>query len=143
MKKALLVVISLFLLLFISCGNNSSETYSNETEDETYSYQSENEYDTTINWSDASEYEGETVNVIGTVTSVHYGNPTFINIGNDYPNPNRFQAIIWDDDIGNFTYDLNELVGHTISVYGEVLIYDYDDYSVPEIVLTDQDAITY
>ena len=35
--------------------------------------------------------------------------------------------ILWDDDIDNFTFDLNELVGNTISVYGEVIIYNYDD----------------
>ena len=92
-------------------------------------------------WDQVDPYLGETVTVVGPVANVHYGNPTFINVGNDYPDPHRFQAIIWDDDIDKFDYDLTQLIGQTIMVTGEIKKYDYDTYSVGEIVLTDPNNI--
>jgi hypothetical protein len=30
------------------------------------------------------------------------GKPTFLNIGEDYPSPNRFTVLIWGEDRANF-----------------------------------------
>ena len=113
-----------------------------EQPSEDYSYDEDEESYKTILWDQADPYIGETVAVVGPVANVHYGDeqlPTFINIGNDYPDPHRFQAIVWNDDIDKFPYDLKELIGKDIMIVGEIQKYDYfsDGYSVAEIVITD------
>jgi len=41
------------------------------------------------------------------VKGTHYakssnGKPTFLNVGEDYPSPNRFTVLIWGEDRANF-----------------------------------------
>lgn len=56
-----------------------------------------------ILWSDAGRYEGETIVVYGPVVDSHFastssGEPTFLNLGKPYPDPDRFTVLIWGDD---------------------------------------------
>ena len=53
-----------------------------------------------INWTQASAHIGNTVTIKGPVKSVNYepsetGQPTFLNVGRDYPNNNRVAVVIW------------------------------------------------
>ena len=59
------------------------------------------------NWYQAKDHIGENATVCGPVMGAVYdvngeGQPTFINIGNDYPNPDRFTVVIWGKYRSNF-----------------------------------------
>lgn len=89
----------------------------------------------TITWDEAENHVGERAIVCGPVINTHYastskGKPTFLNIGQDYPSPNRFTIVIWDDYRDNFPQapDVYYL-GKTICVTG--LITEYE--GVPEV----------
>lgn len=67
-------------------------SYSESQEDTS----SEAEY---ISWADAKEYVGEYVSVKGKVAGAEYasssnGQPTILDIGLDYPDPDRFTVVI-------------------------------------------------
>ena len=70
--------------------------------------------------------------------SASNGSPTFLNIGNAYPDKNRFTVVIWKDYRENFKV-LPETYyqGKTICVTG--LITEYE--GVPEIEVRSQDEI--
>lgn len=60
-----------------------------------------------VPWRDAGDHEGEFVTVEGPVAGTLYaetsnGEPTFLNVGRDYPNPDRFTVVIWGEDRGAF-----------------------------------------
>jgi len=53
-----------------------------------------------INWEEASAHIGERITVCGPVVDATFarttkGQPTFINLGRKYPDPNRFSILIW------------------------------------------------
>lgn len=51
----------------------------------------------TIEWDEAEDHVGETKMVCGPVKSVREdGGDTFINIGRDYPDPDRFTIVVWN-----------------------------------------------
>jgi hypothetical protein len=51
-----------------------------------------------VDWSDAEDVVGETTTVCGPVASVIFdGGDTFINVGADYPDPDRFTVIVWNE----------------------------------------------
>lgn len=96
-----------------------------------------------IPWDEAKYHIGERTTVYGPVASTKWatgsrGQPTFINLGNAYPNTNRFQAIIWVQNRGNFPFAPESYYsGKTISVTG--LIVDYE--GIPEIEVTSPSQI--
>jgi len=62
---------------------------------------------TAIPWSDAGRYEGETIILYGPVVDSHFastssGQPTFLNLGKPYPDPDRFTVLIWGDERQGF-----------------------------------------
>jgi hypothetical protein len=62
-----------------------------------------------LEWTEAGRYVGETRVVCGPVAGTHFaegsrGQPTFLNVGVDYPSPERFVVLIWGDDRHNFPY---------------------------------------
>jgi DNA/RNA endonuclease YhcR with UshA esterase domain len=96
-----------------------------------------------IQWHEAKNHVGERTTVCGPVVSTKWastsgGSPTFLNIGNAYPDTNRFTVIIWKDYRKNFKF-LPETYyqGKTICVTG--LITEYK--RVPEIEVRSQDEI--
>lgn len=61
-----------------------------------------------ISWDQAGQHVGESMTVEGLVISTRYasfsnGQPTFLNVGADYPDPTRFTVVIWGEDRSNFT----------------------------------------
>lgn len=83
-----------------------------------------------IDWRQAAQYAGQEVTICGPVVGAHYasssnGRPTFLNIGEDYPSPNRFTVLIWGHDRDNFSQKPEEIYANlTICVHGKVEIYE-------------------
>lgn len=91
-------------------------------------------------WDEAAEHVGEEATVCGPAISVitdvnDAGEKTgFINIGADYPDPNRFTFVVYDEDLGNFDPQQHEYCGT-----GTIQLYE----GVPQIettVVFDEDA---
>jgi len=96
-----------------------------------------------INWNEADGYIGEFVTVCGPVVGAYFatstnGQPTFLNIGKEYPDPERFTALIWGRDLENFPFNPDEYYfGKTICVQGFVEEYQ----GTLEIEVTDPEQI--
>jgi len=88
-----------------------------------------------IAWDEAKNYVGERVTVCGPVVDATWasgssGKPTFLNLGEPYPDPDRFTVVIWIENRGNFSQAPEDYyLGKTICVTG--LITEYD--GIPEI----------
>ena len=86
--------------------------------------------DGVISWKQASQHLGERVTVEGPVKGTHYaestdGQPTFINVGRDYPSKERFTVVVWQGDRGAFdTPPESKYRGKTIRVTGTVDQYE-------------------
>jgi len=130
MKKfAMLVPIA---LLLAACGSvQSSETSSqslasNATATPTATLKS---CPSAIPWDQAYEYVGGRTTIEGPIVGTSYasdsrGQPTFLNIGKPYPDPDRFTVVIWGDDRGNFPFAPEVEYGNkTICVTGLVETY--------------------
>ena len=83
-----------------------------------------------VEWSEAGRYLGEERQVCGPVAGTHFaedsrGQPTFLNVGEDYPSPKRFVVLIWGDDRHNFpSAPENYYEGKTICARGEIREYE-------------------
>ena len=83
-----------------------------------------------ISWDKASSHVGETVTLYGPVEGAKYastsnGQPTFLDIGADYPDKNRLSITIWGKNRGAFSPSPEESYdGKTICVTGKVYIYN-------------------
>jgi DNA/RNA endonuclease YhcR with UshA esterase domain len=97
-----------------------------------------------ISWDEASQYIGETATVYGEVKGIKYatgsnGEPTFINIGENYPSSSRVTALIWEQYRDNFSPSPeNQYYGQTICVTGYIDTYD----GVVQIEVTSPSQIT-
>jgi DNA/RNA endonuclease YhcR with UshA esterase domain len=81
-----------------------------------------------INWDQAKDYIGQNVTVTGPVVGTHdFGDAAVLNVGKDYPSPERFTVYIPADKRAGMPTDLDD--GKTISVTGKVKMYR----GVPEI----------
>jgi len=82
-----------------------------------------------ISWRDAGAHAGEQATVKGPVAGTHYaadsnGQPTFLNVGLDYPDPGRFTVLIWGNDRGRFPKPPeNTYAGKTICAAGRIQEY--------------------
>ena len=91
-------------------------------------------------WYNAHGKIGQYGTIAGPVSSVYQaknspGQPTFINIGNPYPNSNRAQIVIWAEQRGACADLLND-ISHGkawVSFTGYISLYN----GVPEINLSD------
>jgi len=96
-----------------------------------------------IEWDKAGLYIGKFKTVCGPVVSARYasssaGQPTFLNIGKDYPAPERFTVVIWGKNRGNFPFKPEDYyTGKTVCVAG--LIKEYG--GVPEIEVSSPSQI--
>ncbi len=101
------------------------------------------EAESVVPWRAASEHIGEKVTVEGKVVSAHFarrktGGPTFLNLGHDYPDPNRFVVVIWADDREKFPQPPGALYrGKAIRVTGRIQTYD----GVPQIEVSSPESI--
>jgi len=97
----------------------------------------------TINWDEAATYIGEYKTVCGPVVDTHYaassnGRPTFLNLGQPYPKPNRFTVVIWGRNRDKFSTSPEQLYsGVTICVSG--LIEEYR--GIPETEVSEPSQI--
>ena len=76
---------------------------------------------------EAIRHVGATATVCGPVASARFagqakGRPTFLNLGNAYPEQ-EFTAVIWGRDRGTFSYRPESLAGQTICVHGVISTY--------------------
>jgi hypothetical protein len=94
-------------------------------------------------WNEASSHVGEYAKVKGPVASTDYavtsnGSPTFLNVGNPYPNPDRFVVLIWGENRDNFPVAPEAAYeGKLICVSGTISDYQ----GVPEIEVSTPDQI--
>jgi hypothetical protein len=83
-----------------------------------------------ISWEQAEEHEGEQETVRGMVAGATYaenvsGQPTFLNVGADHPDPDRFTVVIWNDVRAQFDQNPETLfAGQEICVAGDIQIHD-------------------
>ena len=132
----LILLLAAVLLSLAACGSGGGT--SAEPSDAATATDSQ-----AIPWDEASSHIGETVTIEGKVVAGFYadtsnGEPTFLNIGRDYPNPDRFTVVIWGDDRGSFPDDPESMYeGKTIRVTGAVSEYN----GGAEIEVTSPDEI--
>ena len=127
---ALVLVLTVFMLATSACGSRtdtgspSSDTYSST---ETEALDPGKGF---ISWDEAASHIGESVTIEGPVVGAMYadssnGEPTFLNVGLDYPEPNRFTVVIWGDDRAAFPEAPESYYeGKTIRATGEVSTYE-------------------
>lgn len=97
-----------------------------------------------IDWRDAGDYLGQVVTICGPVVNAYYanqspGSPTFFDIGEAYPSPDRFSVVIWGEYRSSFPFAPETyFLGRTICVYGEVEQYQgiYQIEALPGYIYT-------
>lgn len=83
-----------------------------------------------VSWDQALNYVGQEITVIGPVMSTAWattsrGQPTFLNLGRAYPDPERFTVLLWIDARFRFDQPPEETYADkTICVTGVVEIYE-------------------
>ena len=95
-----------------------------------------------ILWSEAKYHIGERATVYGPVISTHYastskGQPTFLNIGKPYPDPDRFTVVIWGENRSNFP-QAPEILYANKTLYITGLIIEYKGVAEIEVVSPSQ-----
>lgn len=86
--------------------------------------------DSPIEWRNAKDHVDQRVALIGVVKDYRYmpntrGEPTFINIGERFPNKDRLTVVVWGSDREKFGMALSDrLVGRTVCVIGTVTMRD-------------------
>ena len=130
-----LVLMAVFIL--IPDGEAEDTTLDDagrQSVEEAYTEEEPEEY---IDWDEAKQYIGETVTVKGFVESSAYfpeseGKPIILNVGRDYPDPDRFQVVLSDAVQEDLQLEAPEFFdGELITAYGKVSEYD----GVAQIVL--------
>ena len=139
-KIIICIIISLLCLTFmVSCGN-ATASVSNVGS----GYSDEDDTTNVISWKDAKSYVGEYVSVKGPVVGSKYaqetkGKPTFLNIGADYPDSNRFTVLIWGENRDNFDHSPESYyLGKEVIVSGTIQLYD----GAAEIIIDSENEIT-
>jgi hypothetical protein len=99
-------------------------------------------YGASLTPSEAQSHVGETATVCGSVASAHYapqsrGQPTFLNLGQAYPNE-EFTAVIWGEDRPKFGKP-EALTGQRICVTGPLTLYR----GKPEMILRAASQLTH
>jgi hypothetical protein len=89
-----------------------------------------------VSWQRARSLVGQRATVRGRVVDSYFarsssGQPTFLNMGNAYPNPSRFTVLIWRENRGSFGGSPEtRFRGRTLCVTGLVQMYG----GAPEII---------
>ena len=89
-----------------------------------------------------AKYNKQYIKTCSIVTGVYKlkkrGHPTFINFGRSYPNQ-FFTAIVWENNLPNFSYNLKNLIGKKICIKGEVYLFR----NKPNIKLSNENQIEF
>ena len=146
MKRLLFIIlflISALNILFLTNCNKPQIYTVGEWEENQQKERSSEALNDAIFWDEAKYHIGETLTVYGKVASAYYykegkNDPTFLNIGNPHPNPDRLTVLIWGNNRSNFSVAPEVYYsGKTIYVYG--LIEKYE--GVPQIDVKSPDQI--
>jgi hypothetical protein len=160
MKRSLLLAAIALLLVSLSCGVGTELTEATATPTHTSAPPAPSPIPSptnkppptvrptvtasnTIAWDQAKFYIGEFRTVCGPVVDTHYasssnGQPTFLNLGREYPDPDRFTLVIWGRNRNRFPSSPEQFYrGKTICVNG--LIEEYS--GVPEIEVSEPTQI--
>jgi len=84
----------------------------------------------TLSWDEALNHVGERATVCGKVEGTYWatgsnGKPTLLNVGKDYPAPDRFVVLIWEDNRSEFSQPPEEYyLDKIISVTGLIMEYN-------------------
>lgn len=84
----------------------------------------------TIQWDQAYTFIDQYVNVCGPVVDSYFaastdGQPTFLNLGKEYPDPERFTVLIWGSNLESFPFNPDEYYfGKTICIRGKIVEYE-------------------
>ncbi len=98
-----------------------------------------------ISWDQAAQHEGGEETIRGPVVgAVHAertsGQPTFLNLGRDHPDPDRFTVVIWNDVRAQFDQPPEMLFeNREICVAGEIQMHE----GSPQIELDGPGAIQF
>ena len=89
-----------------------------------------------LSWKRAASLEGSTQTFTGRVAGTKFAlssnrSPTFLDVGNRYPNPNRLSLVIWIENRAAFGHPETKYRGKRVCVRGRVADYR----GAPEIVL--------
>ena len=82
-----------------------------------------------INWDQADAHIGELITVCGPIVSSHFadstnGQPTFLNMGKEYPDPQRFTILIWGQNLDRFPANPDDFYfGKNLCVSGTIVEY--------------------
>lgn len=132
----LLVAVLALVLAEGACGGNSATksgsggSSGGVTATESPAAAAATPVDQAVSWRNAADHIGETATIVGPVAGTFYdpavnGEPTFLNVGRDYPDPDRFTVVIWGDDRGAFPGAPESMYkGRTIRVTGFVSEYE-------------------
>ena len=127
-----LLLIGLVLILATSvmaCAPSATPTAPARTPAPTQQAPAPTPTTSAILWSEAINHIGERTTVYGPVIGATYassskGQPTFLNVGKNYPDPARFTVLIWGSDRSKFSpAPENQFKGRTIYVYGLIELY--------------------
>lgn len=137
MRRIGLLLLPLVLLLAVACGEakEANETNTDGSQPPVAS----------IQWDEAINHVGEQGTVCGPVLDANYastsnGQPTFLNLGRAYPDPDRFTVLIWGSNRGKFSPPPEQVyAGKTICATG--LIEEYQGSAEIEAKTPDNIAI--
>lgn len=96
-----------------------------------------------ISWRQTRANVGARARVEGRVIGAVYasdssGQPTFLNVGRNFPSPGRFTVVIWGDDRGSFPYaPERRYAGRNICVHGTITTYE----GVPQVFVDEPSDI--
>lgn len=97
-----------------------------------------------INWQNVGQHIGSTVAVVGPVVAVTQrdgirGNPTWLEVGAAFPNPNRLKVVIWEEQKSLFPMVApGQLTGRSVCITGKLTDYK----GVAQIVLRDANQLS-
>ena len=142
--KYLLVTLFVSLVLLVGCGTPASPPQTSPPiAPQTATTKSTTPTASAIIWSEAINHIGERTTVYGPVIGATYassskGQPTFLNVGKNYPDPARFTVLIWGSDRSKFSPTPEiQYKGRTIYVYGLIELYQ----GSAEIIITSPSQI--
>lgn len=136
-----LVVLVFFVVASIACG--AIDFVTSPTEPSNPVIQRSPNQSEKIKWDEASDYIGEYKSICGPVVDSHFasssnGQPTFLNLGKAYPEPERFTVLIWGDDREHFPGAPEQIyLDKNICVYGLLIEYN----NLPEVEVDDPSQI--
>jgi hypothetical protein len=130
----MVLVLLLCLASAIGCGGDndavSGSAAAPEWQTETVDLAPDDPASSALSWRDAAAHEGTDCTIEGPVVGTFYadssnGQPTFLNVGRDYPHSGRFTVVIWGEDRGAFPEPPEDMyAGATIRVTGSIASYE-------------------